>query len=95
MKATDVCFPVYNADYRRWREKHHRGRDFMTYSKPVYLKLKKPIDIKLGETCRLEPSDTLAWPLLPISMQAWPFISTVPPTGDAISMIVQKHWMAA
>ncbi|UTV57033.1 DUF6402 family protein [Burkholderia arboris] len=59
-KSTDVYFPVYNADYSRWRERHRRGRDFMIYSKPVYLKLKKPIDLKLGEICRLEPSDTLA-----------------------------------
>lgn len=59
-REPDVYFPVYNADYDRWREKPHRGGDFMIYSKPVYLKLKKPIDLKLGEICRLEPSDTLA-----------------------------------
>ncbi|MGU8078086.1 DUF6402 family protein [Burkholderia pyrrocinia] len=59
-REPDVYFPIYNADYDRWREKHHRGGDFMIYSKPVYLKLKKPIDLKLGEICRLEPSDTLA-----------------------------------
>ncbi|WP_334042147.1 DUF6402 family protein [Burkholderia ambifaria] len=59
-KKSDVYFPIYNADYNRWREKHHRGRDFMIYSKPAYLKLKNPIEIKLGEICRLEPSDTLA-----------------------------------
>ncbi|WP_207921158.1 DUF6402 family protein [Burkholderia pyrrocinia] len=59
-REPDVYFPVYNADYDRWREKHNRGGDFMIYSKPVYLKLKKPIDLKLGEICRLEPSDTLA-----------------------------------
>ncbi|QIX19595.1 hypothetical protein FOB32_24235 [Burkholderia multivorans] len=59
-KEPDVYFPVFNADYNRWREKHHRGGDFMVYSKPVYLKLKKPIDLKLGEICRLEPSSSLA-----------------------------------
>lgn len=59
-KESDVYFPVFNADYTRWREKHHRGGDFMVYSKPVYLKLKKPIDLKLGEICRLEPSNSLA-----------------------------------
>ncbi|WP_322081453.1 DUF6402 family protein [Burkholderia sp. BCC1972] len=57
---SDVYFPIYNADYSRWREKHHRGRDLMVYSKPVYLKLEKPIEFKLGEICRLESSDTLA-----------------------------------
>lgn len=55
-KEPDVYFPVFNADYNRWREKHHRGGDFMVYSKPVYLKLRKPIEINLGEICRVEPS---------------------------------------
>lgn len=59
-KTSDVYFPVYNADYSRWREQHRRGRDFMIYSKPVYLKLKKPVDLNLGEICRIEPSNTLA-----------------------------------
>ncbi|WP_179233523.1 DUF6402 family protein [Burkholderia sp. AU16741] len=59
-KKPDVYFPIYNADYSRWRERHHRGRDFMLYSKPVYLKLNKPIDLNLGEICRIEPPDTLA-----------------------------------
>ncbi|WP_175716352.1 DUF6402 family protein [Burkholderia anthina] len=59
-RKSDIYFPVYNADYVRWREKHQRGKDFMIYSRPVYLKLKKPIEINLGEICRLEPSDTLA-----------------------------------
>lgn len=58
-KEPDVFYPVYNSDYNRWRAKHHRGEDFMIYSKPVYLKLKKPIEIKLGEICRLAPSDSL------------------------------------
>ncbi|MBR7930149.1 hypothetical protein CRM91_06880 [Burkholderia ambifaria] len=59
-KESDVYFPVYNADYNRWRERHRRGMDFMIYSKPVYLKLNKPINFELGEICRLEPSNTLA-----------------------------------
>ena len=58
-RKSDVYFPVYNADYNRWRATHHRGNDFMIYSKPVRLKLKKPIDLDLGEICRVEPSDTL------------------------------------
>ena len=59
-KESDVYFPVFNDDYNRWREKHHRGGDFMVYSKPLYLKLKKPISLKLGEICRLEPLSSLA-----------------------------------
>ncbi|MDR0243407.1 MAG: DUF6402 family protein [Burkholderia sp.] len=58
-KEPDVFYPVYNSDYSRWRAKHHRGEDFMIYSKPAYLKLKKPVEIKLGEICRLAPSDSL------------------------------------
>lgn len=58
-KEPDVFYPVYNSDYNRWRAKHHRGGDFMIYSKPVYLKLKKPVEIKLGEICRLAPSESL------------------------------------
>lgn len=54
-KESDVYFPVFNADYNRWRKKHHRGGDFMVYSKPVYLKLKRSIDINIGEICRSEP----------------------------------------
>ncbi|WP_179258702.1 DUF6402 family protein [Burkholderia aenigmatica] len=59
-KEPDVFYPVYNSDYSRWRSKHHRGGDFMIYSKPVYLKLKRPIELKLGEICRLEQSNSLA-----------------------------------
>jgi hypothetical protein len=58
-KEPDVFYPVYNADYNRWRDKHGRGGDFMIYSNPVYLKLKKPVELKLGEICRLEPSNSL------------------------------------
>lgn len=58
-KEPDVYFPVFNADYNRWREKHQMGGDFMVYSKPVHLKLKKPIDLKLGEICRPESLSSL------------------------------------
>ncbi|MDP9581003.1 UNVERIFIED_ORG: hypothetical protein J2791_000284 [Burkholderia contaminans] len=58
-KEPDVFYPVYNSDYSRWRAKHHRGGDFMIYSKPAYLKLKKPVEIKLGEICRLASSESL------------------------------------
>ncbi|MDB5800723.1 MAG: hypothetical protein JWL63_1662 [Rhodocyclales bacterium] len=51
-KVPDVFFPVYNKDYNQWREKHNRGGDLMIYSKPKYLKLKKPIKIKLEAICR-------------------------------------------
>lgn len=59
-REPDVYFPVFNADYNQWREKHKQGQDFMIYSKPVLLKLKKPIVFKLGEICRPEPLDSLA-----------------------------------
>ena len=48
----DVYFPIYNRNYREWREKHNRGGDFMIYSKPKYMKLKKPIEFSLETLCR-------------------------------------------
>ncbi|WP_260428910.1 DUF6402 family protein [Burkholderia cepacia] len=43
---------MYNKSYSEWREKHNRGGDFMIYSKPQLLKLKKPIQLKLETICR-------------------------------------------
>lgn len=48
----DVYFPIYNKSYREWRERHNRGGDFMIYSKPKYMKLKKPIEFNLETLCR-------------------------------------------
>ncbi len=48
----NVYYPVYNKSYSEWREKHNRGGDFMIYSKPQLLKLKKPIQLKLETICR-------------------------------------------
>lgn len=53
----DVYYPVYNKTYNEWREKHNRGGDFMIYSKPKYMKLKKPINFSLETICR--PSETM------------------------------------
>ena len=50
--ARDVYFPVYNRSYNEWREARGRGGDFMVYSKPELIKLKKPIRIKLDTQCR-------------------------------------------
>lgn len=48
----DVYFPVYNKTYNEWREKHNKGMDFMVYSKPKYMKLKKPIEFAMEPICR-------------------------------------------
>jgi hypothetical protein len=48
----NVYYPVYNKSYNEWREKHDRGGDFMIYSKPQLLALKKPIQFKLDTICR-------------------------------------------
>ncbi|VWB12108.1 hypothetical protein BPS26883_00403 [Burkholderia pseudomultivorans] len=48
----NVYYPVYNKTYNEWREKHNRGGDFMIYSKPLLLKLRNPISIKLDTICR-------------------------------------------
>jgi hypothetical protein len=51
-REQDVYFPIYNKSYNEWREKHNRGGDFMIYSKPKYMKLKKPIEFSLETLCR-------------------------------------------
>lgn len=48
----NVYYPVYNKTYNEWREKHNMGSDFMIYSKPLLLKLRNPISIKLDAICR-------------------------------------------
>lgn len=53
IRPDDVFYPVYNKTYNDWREHHNRGGDFMIYSKPKYMKLKKPIELPLGTICRL------------------------------------------
>lgn len=55
-KEKDVYFPVYNKTYNEWRDKNNRGGDFMIYSKPKYVKLGKPIHIKLETLCRAPES---------------------------------------
>ena len=52
LREQDVYFPIYNKNYREWRDKHNRGGDFMIYSKPKYMKLKKPIKFSLETLCR-------------------------------------------
>ena len=51
-REEDFYYPIYNKSYREWREKHKRGGDFMIYSKPKYMKLKKPIKFDLETICR-------------------------------------------
>ena len=51
-REQDVYFPIYNKSYNKWREKHNCGGDFMIYSKPKYMKLKKPIKFSLETLCR-------------------------------------------
>lgn len=51
-REDDVYFPIYNGSYNEWRAKHKRGRDFMIYSKPKYVKLKAPIEFSLTSICR-------------------------------------------
>ncbi|WP_330764811.1 DUF6402 family protein [Burkholderia cepacia] len=48
----NVYYPVYNKTYNEWREKHNMGSDFMIYSKPLLLKLRNSISIKLDTICR-------------------------------------------
>lgn len=51
-REKDMYFPIYNKTYNEWREKHNQGGDFMIYSKPKYMKLRKPIKFDLETICR-------------------------------------------
>ncbi|WP_234193539.1 DUF6402 family protein [Pseudacidovorax sp. NFM-22] len=42
-----VLYPVTNADYRAWRQKHGRGGDFLIYTKPLSVRLPRPLRISL------------------------------------------------
>jgi hypothetical protein len=52
MRKQDVYYPIRNTDYQKWREKFNRGGDFIIYTKPKKIKLRKPIKITLGEICK-------------------------------------------
>jgi hypothetical protein len=52
MRKQDVYYPVHNRDYSAWREKFNRGGDFAIYTKPLKVKLPKPVKFALDETCR-------------------------------------------
>ncbi|MDR1229065.1 MAG: DUF6402 family protein, partial [Azoarcus sp.] len=41
-KEEDVFWPVFNSDYNEWRKKHNHGGDFVIFSKPKLVKLKRP-----------------------------------------------------
>ena len=56
-REQDVYYPIHNKSYNQWREKHKRGGDFTIYSKPKYMKLKKPIEFSLETLCR--PSEKM------------------------------------
>jgi hypothetical protein len=53
MRKQDVYYPVRNSDYQKWREKFSQGGDFAIYTKPIKVKLPKPIKMTLEETQRV------------------------------------------
>lgn len=55
LRKQDVYYPIYNSDYAAWREKYHRGGDFVIYSDLKKIRLPKPIQFTLEETC--EPAN--------------------------------------
>lgn len=55
MRKQDVYYPVHNRDYSTWREKFNRGGDFVIFTKPIKIKLPKPIKFTTDETCRPAP----------------------------------------
>lgn len=52
MRKQDVYYPVHNRDYSTWREKFNRGGDFAIFTKPIKIKLPRPIKFTTDETCR-------------------------------------------
>ncbi|MCL1825890.1 MAG: DUF6402 family protein [Betaproteobacteria bacterium] len=44
-----VYWPVFNSTFNRWRNKHGRGQDYMVFSMPELIKLKKPIEWKMDK----------------------------------------------
>lgn len=43
----NVLYPVTNGDYRKWRQKHGRGGDFMIYTDRVSVRLAQPIRVAM------------------------------------------------
>ena len=58
MRKQDVYYPVHNRDYSTWREKFNRGGDFMIFTKPMKIKLPKPIKFTTEEICRPVPQSS-------------------------------------
>jgi hypothetical protein len=50
-KEEDVFWPVFNSDYNEWRKKHKHGGDFVIFSKPKLVKLKRPIEFTMEKLC--------------------------------------------
>lgn len=42
-----IMYPVSNASYREWRERHHQGGDFLAYTPPKRIPLEKAIVLDL------------------------------------------------
>jgi hypothetical protein len=55
MRKQDVYYPIHNRDYSTWREKFNRGGDFLIFTKPLKIKLPKPIKFTTEEICRPAP----------------------------------------
>ena len=47
----NVYWSVFNRNFNEWRKQHNRGGDFMIFTKPVLVKLKKPIELALEKLC--------------------------------------------
>jgi hypothetical protein len=55
LRKQDVYYSVHNRDYSIWREKFSRGGDFLIFTKPVRIKLPRPIKFTTEETCKPAP----------------------------------------
>ena len=50
----NIYWPVFNRSFNEWREQHKRGGDFVIFTKPVLMRLKKPIELTLEKLCSPE-----------------------------------------
>jgi hypothetical protein len=46
-----IYWPVHNSDFNEWRNRHQKGGDFVIFTKPVLLKLKKPLVFQMEKLC--------------------------------------------
>jgi len=47
----NIYWSVFNRNFNEWRKQHKRGGDFVIFTKPVLVKLERPIEFTLEKLC--------------------------------------------